>query len=141
MFDAQDLSDQFLAYISGRDDFRFLQNHNMAAETWFQVELGKMLEQLRYTVTPNPNYGQTPREKADLSAELDNQSSLFELKCFVAKSDSKKKEDFPEQLEGSKLEIQKASANQGVAFLTLRGYSPEQEDRMLALWFPQEPSE
>lgn len=114
--------------------------YRTAFESWFRVEVVQSMlhagtakqKHLIY----NFSYPNSPSKKSDicLKGEI-----VFELKCFCHGADANKKRAFPKQIALLESHVDSKAIKQGICFITLQGYSPQQRNTMLQTFLGRHP--
>jgi len=106
----------------------FLCTQETAFESWFRVELFTVLCKMgipKEKITPTYSYQSCQskrKKKADLLVCHNDWKIIFELKSFVKKQDSSKRESFPNQIKLMAQELQANLVDQIIALATFVGY-------------------
>ncbi len=109
-------------------------------ESWFRVELvqamidGNMIDPV--DVVYNFVYPMDRTKKADICLR---RQMAFELKCFCCNADANKKQSFPNQINLLEHHVAGGQLVQGICFLTLQGYSLDQQKSLVDRLFSSRP--
>jgi len=115
-------------HVSKFESAYFLCTQESAFESWFRVELFTVLCKmgiLKEKITPTYSYQSCQskrKKKADLLVCHNDWKIIFELKSFVKKQDSSKRESFPDQIKLMAQELQANHVDQIIALATFVGY-------------------
>ena len=109
-------------------------------ESWFRVELvqamidGSMIDPR--DVVYNFVYLMDRTKKVDICLR---RQIAFELKCFCCNADANKKQSFPNQIKLLEDHVAGGQLVQGICFLTLQGYSFDQQKSLVDRLFFSRP--
>lgn len=114
--------------------------YHTAFESWFRVEVVQSMlhagtakqKHLIY----NFSYPNSPSNKSDICLKKE---IVFELKCFCHGADANKKGTFPKQIDLLESHVDSKAIKQGICFITLQGYSPQQMSTMFQTFFGRRP--
>lgn len=137
MINISTFSKEIKSHVKKIKSSSFVCSTKASFESWFKVELIQVLYDMGYTRSQIKTKFNYPRKKniADIAINDQNGKIVFELKPFVIKQDSNKKEEYPKQIARLENLSNEKDTQQVITFTTYIGYSNEQMLKLIEMLF------